>query len=150
MSERFKTTDAVFTIIEKDQKVLLLRRANTGWLDGYFDLPAGHLEAEESLRQAAARELKEETGLSTEAEALELINVYQNYHHPEYPYLGFIFRAASWTGEPQVCEPEKCDEMDFFSLDKLPKTTPYVVEALGNLASGGVSFSYFGPGSMGT
>lgn len=150
MNERFKTITAVFTVIEKDGKVLLLRRANTGWLDGYFDLPSGHLEPEESIKEATVRELKEETGLEVKPDDARLINIYQNYHSPERPYIGFIFKADSWTGEPKICEPDKCDEMGFFSLNELPRTTPYVRLALGNLASRDVTFSFFGPGSIGS
>lgn len=45
--------------ISGDRKYLLLRHAN----GGHWSFPKGHLEGEESFREAAIRELEEETGL---------------------------------------------------------------------------------------
>ena len=148
MKERFKVVPALFTVILKDEQVLLLRRQNTGWLDGYYEPPSGHLEANETLQAGTVRELAEETGLTVNPEDLELMHIYQNYHNTDRPYLGFIFKANKWQGEPEIREPEKCDDMRFFSLDNLPKVTPYVKHALGQLASKEVTFSYWDEGSM--
>lgn len=148
MNERFKVVPALFTVILRDGQVLLLRRQNTGWLDDYYDLPSGHLERNETLQQGATRELEEETGLIVSPEDLRLTHIYQNYHNLNRPYMGFIFKSDNWLGEPKIREPEKCDDMQFFSLDKLPKTVPYVEHALGQLASKEVTFSYWDEGSM--
>lgn len=54
----------VHTIIRNDAgETLLLRRANTGFMDGYYALPGGHREAGESVAARAVRECKEEAGL---------------------------------------------------------------------------------------
>ncbi len=148
MSERFKTIDAVFAAVIKDRKVLLLLRQNTGWLDGYWDMPSGHLEEGETILAATVRELYEETGLVAESNNLRLSHVYQNYHNEDRPYMGFIFETLDWKGTPKISEPEKCGDMRFFDLESLPKTAPYIKEALDQLASKNVTFSYHGPGSM--
>lgn len=148
MAEKFKTTDAVFAAIIKDHKVLLLQRQNTGWLDGFWDTPSGHLEENETVQAAARRELQEETGLRVDEDELRLFHVCQNYHSEGRPYIFFIFEAMQWSGEPTIQEPDKCADMRFFELDQLPKVTPYVKLALGNLPDPGVTFSYFGPGSI--
>lgn len=148
---RLKVIPSVFVAIIKDGKVLLLRRANTGWLDGWYDLPAGHLEDQEGLKEGALRELKEEAGLEAKPEDLELAHVYQNHHNPEAPHYGYIFLARKWQGTPKVMEPKKCDDIAFFELSHLPaRTSPYVRAALENLDTPGVSISYHAPGSIKT
>jgi len=144
-----KVVPSVFVAIIQDGKVLLLRRANTGWMDGYYDLPAGHLEDQEKLKEGAARELKEETGLTVKPEDLKLTHLYQNHHRPEHPHYGHIFLAKKWQGEPKLVEPEKSDDIGFFDLEDLPyKITPYVKEALDQLGDDEVTISYHPPNSI--
>jgi 8-oxo-dGTP diphosphatase len=148
---RLQVVPSVFVAIVKDGKVLLLRRQNTGWLDGYYDLPAGHLEDQEMLKDGAARELKEEAGVTVDTKDLSLIHIHQNHHRPNTPHYGFIFQASRWQGEPSLVEPEKSDDIGFFELDNLPeKTTPYVRDALEKLGSSEVTISYHSPGSIDT
>lgn len=151
MNGRLQVIPSVFTAIIRDAKVLLIRRANTGWMDGYYDLPAGHLEDQERLKDGAARELKEETGLRVDPSDLKLIHVHQNHHLPKSPHYGYIFQASKWEGEPRLVEPEKSDDIGFFPLNSLPeKITPYVKEALSSIDSHEVSISYHAPGSIKT
>ena len=57
-------TDVVlFTFDDQQLKVLLVRRAH-GPFEGLWAFPGGFLEENEELESCAARELKEETGLS--------------------------------------------------------------------------------------
>jgi 8-oxo-dGTP diphosphatase len=140
---RYRVTPAVFVVITNDKgQVLLHRRFNTTYMDGYYDFPSGHLEAGEQLQDSAARETMEEVGLTVKPADLELIHVNQN-DAQDYPYMNFIFRAPSWQGKPRICEPEKCDDIGFFALDNLPKVTPQVRTALKQLSSKTVTFSYF-------
>jgi 8-oxo-dGTP diphosphatase len=54
---------AIFTILEGELKVLLVKRKN--WpFEGMWAIPGGFIGMEESLEEAAARELEEETGVS--------------------------------------------------------------------------------------
>jgi len=53
---------AVVTIHDNDLKVLLIRRAQEPYA-GMWALPGGFVEIDESLRRAAWRELREETGV---------------------------------------------------------------------------------------
>ena len=42
--ERNKIIPASYAVLIKDNKVLLVRRFNTGYEDGKYSLPAGHVE----------------------------------------------------------------------------------------------------------
>ncbi len=53
-------------ILEKDGKILLIRRANTGWRDGEYGFPAGHVEANETFLETCVHETKEEGGQKME------------------------------------------------------------------------------------
>lgn len=113
-------------------KVVLARRANTTYMDGFYGLPGGHVESQETLKNAAERELFEETGLSPGPKGLQLFHVYQNISNPERPYVGFVFLAENCLGKIRL-EKAKADDIQLFDLDKLPpKTIPYHREAIMN------------------
>lgn len=151
MKERFKVTPAVFVaVLNSSNEVLLHKRANTGYMDGRFDLPSGHMERGELPHVAAARELEEETSLKANPDDLVLFHIYLNENAPELPYFGLLFKTAVWSGTPVIGEPEKCDEMEFHKLDALPDTTPQVKAALGHISLSGVTYSYFRPNEIGS
>ena len=99
-------------------EILLQKRKGTGFADGTWDFAAsGHVEEGETMRQAAVRELMEETGLQAEPEFMGLIHSMGLDKNPR--YLG-VFKVTDYEGEPRVNEPEKCEEMKWFKLDDLP------------------------------
>lgn len=65
MAEHYKTLSAVFPIIiNKQNQILLARRANTGYMDGKWDFAgSGHVDENETATQAVIREAKEEMGI---------------------------------------------------------------------------------------
>jgi 8-oxo-dGTP diphosphatase len=60
---------------ERDDKILLLRRAGGSAMAGQWFLPGGAVEDDELPEDAARRELLEESGLEIEGE-LEIVGVY--------------------------------------------------------------------------
>ncbi len=61
-------------LIVKNKKVLLVKHGETaGHLNGKYGLPAGRIQDNESAKEAAQRELKEETGLVADSDGLILL-----------------------------------------------------------------------------
>lgn len=122
MSEsRFALPCAVFLIVVRDAKVLLMRRAGTGWHDGDFDLVAGHIDGGESLRMALAREAREEVGIGIEPSDAHFVHLIHGLFEDGKEYFNVFFSVEAWRGEPKIMEPHKCDALEWFSLDDLPK-----------------------------
>ena len=115
--EKFITKIGVNVFVFKDGKLLLGKRIGKVGYDTWC-LPGGHLEFGEHFSKAAARELKEETGLmATELEFIQLLNQPKLSQH----YVHINFLAKRWTGEPKVTEPDKFAEWSWFNLDHLPE-----------------------------
>ena len=131
-SEKFLIRAAVYLILIKKDKILLSRRFNTGWMDGKYSLIAGHIDGKEPVSKAMIREAKEEAGIIINKKDLFPATVIHRYY-PEQEYIDFFFVAKKWKGEPIIKEPNKCDDMSWFPLNKLPKNLlPYIKEALQN------------------
>lgn len=121
---------ASYVIFQKDDKVLLSRRANTGYRDGQYSLPAGHIENAEFATAAAIREAQEEVGVLVKPEDLLPAHI-MHRHCGDHERIDFFFTAKSWDGELTNKEPEKCDKIAWFSLHQLPvNTIPYIQTAL--------------------
>jgi len=129
-TERFKIIPAVYLVLMKDNKILLSRRYNTGYFDNYYSFPAGHLDGEETFKQAMVREAKEETGIDLDPADLELIHT-MNRKIPNNERVDFFFTTKKWLGEPRIIEPEKCDDLSWFELNNLPDNIiPYIKQAI--------------------
>jgi ADP-ribose pyrophosphatase YjhB (NUDIX family) len=138
-SNKFSLHGAVYLLFEKDNNILLLRRFNTGWEDGKYTLPAGHFDGGETVLSAAIREAKEETGVELSENDLEIIHVLHIKTNLE--YISYFIKVKNWTGTPINTEPDKCDDMQWFSIDKLPDNTlPFIHKVLENYKKG-VMFS---------
>jgi mutator protein MutT len=139
MADRFVARSAVFVAALQGGKVLLHRRCNTGYMDGRYDLPSGHVERGEALLDAATRELQEETGLTAKPTDLKLWHINQ-FSANNQEYYNFFFIAGTWQGEPVIMEHDKCDDMGFFPLEHLPKLTPGSQVALADIHEHKVTF----------
>jgi 8-oxo-dGTP diphosphatase len=146
MSDRTNFLQAVLIVIQKDDKVLLHKRKNTGWMDGWYDVPSGHVESKESIPAAACREILEETGIKISNDQMKLVHISQADAGNGKPYTYFVFKADKWEGEPVLKEPQMAEAMNFYPIDNLPpKIPPYTKSGILNSNSTVLTFSYFGP-----
>lgn len=138
-SERHRIVPAVYVIFRKDNQVLLLKRANTGYRDGWYSLPSGHLEGGESPRQAGVREVKEEVGVDISADDLQFAHVqHRMAEERDHERVDYFFELHKWQGEVANAEPEKCDELQWAAIDELPsKVIPEVASVLRSVSDHG-------------
>ena len=131
--ERFKLKVAVYLLLIKEDKVLLLRRFHTGWQDGNYGLPSGHLEPNEMVIEALLRETTEEIGIKLNQEDIKFVHTM----HRASNYIDLFFVAKSWIGELKNMESDKCDDLQWFSLNALPENiVPSVKFAIQNYQNG--------------
>jgi 8-oxo-dGTP diphosphatase len=136
----FPTTVHLFFF--REDQVLLIRRFNTGFADGQYSVPAGHLDGGETVIAAAAREAQEEVGVRLDAECIHFSHVMHRMDGEE--RVDFFVNVSYWKGEPINAEPGKCDEIRWVSLNELPENTiPYIRQALRNHRNG-IKFDEFG------
>ncbi len=83
----------VATVIEKNGKFLFVEEHTEGVTHTVFNQPAGHVECNETLIQAAIRETLEETGHDVEIESLLGIYSYTPPMFPDRTYYRFCFLA---------------------------------------------------------
>lgn len=145
MKERNKAVPAVWLILmRKDGKILLGRRQNTGYRDGDYNLPAGHIEPGELPKDSMIREAKEEVGIKLNKEDLKFVHVsYRPKHDETGDRVDFFFLASKWKGEVTNAEPQKCNELKWVNPYKLPKNIPPHVKYMIRYALRGIVFSEF-------
>lgn len=129
VKERFKIVPSVYLMLVRNGQILLSRRYNTGFCDGQYSLPAGHLDGNETFIQALIREVKEEIGINLDPSALKLVHTMSRKSAEE--RVDFFFITDRYDGEPKIMEPHKYDDLRWFKLDELPKNTiPYIRQAI--------------------
>lgn len=128
--ERFKLIASVYLVLIKDNKILLSRRYKTGYFDGSYSFPAGHLDGNETLKQGMIREVKEEINVILNPSDLELVHV-MNRKMPNNERMDFFFTTKKWQGEPKIMEIDKCDDLSWFELNNLPQNIiPYIKQVI--------------------
>ena len=133
MRAKFPATVHLFFF--RANHILMLRRFNTGYADGQYSVPAGHLDGGETVRAAAAREAKEEVGVKIEADGMTFSTVMHRIEDDE--RVDFFVQVHKWDGEPFNAEPDKCDDLRWVEIDQLPENTvPYVRQAIQNHLNG--------------
>ncbi|MDQ5919360.1 MAG: 8-oxo-dGTP diphosphatase [Patescibacteria group bacterium] len=138
--QRHMIVPAAYLILRKGKEVLLSRRFQTGFMDGSYSLPAGHVDAGESIRTCAVREALEEIGVTVRPEDLRLVHT-RSRLAADYERVDLFFEAVTWSGEIQNKEPEKCDDLAFFSLDALPEAMVSDVREVLLAVRDGVTYS---------
>ena len=108
-------------IIDDDGKVFLTKRSKKATNErGTWEIPGGKVDFGETLQDAARREAKEEYGVD-----IELLEQFpaQNHlipeEHQHWVPTCFLCKIIG-DNEPRIMEPEKCNEIGWFSFARLP------------------------------
>jgi len=92
---------AVAVLILLDGRVLLARRPAGKVYAGYWEFPGGKVEPGESVRDALAREIREELGIEVERTHPWIT---QAYTYPHATVRLHFHRVLAWRGEPHPAE----------------------------------------------
>jgi 8-oxo-dGTP pyrophosphatase MutT (NUDIX family) len=145
VTDRFMVVPAAYVLLIRGdhadggrREVLLQLRANTGYRDGHWAAgAAGHVEAGESVVQAAAREALEELDVVVDPGDLVPVCAMHRTHANGRPIderADFFFSCIDWAGDPRPVESWKAADLRWFALDALPEpVVPHervVLEAL--------------------
>ncbi|MBI4090092.1 MAG: NUDIX domain-containing protein [Candidatus Kerfeldbacteria bacterium] len=111
-------------MIMKDGKVLLGRRHSDAEKagsalhgEGTWTLPGGKVHFGETLYECAAREVEEETGIKVKS--MEIVSVGDDMV-PDAHFVSVAFLCTDYEGEPEVREPDKIVEWQWFEPTELP------------------------------
>ncbi len=127
MTDRLKVKVAVFLILEKEGKYLFSQRKNTGYRDGFYTLPSGHVDIGEMPMEAMVREAKEEIGIDCKEKDL----IYAHAMFERDNYTDYYFTVQTYEGQPENQEPEKCSEVCWGTLAEFEgKMVEKVAQAL--------------------
>ncbi len=140
LRQNFPYIGAIYLLMMRDEKILLLQRANTSYYDGRYSLPAWHMDGHELPTEAMIREAYEELGITIRpewfGEPLTLFRMaMQNNGNGE--RFEFFFPLTQWEWDIVNNEPDKCSDLRRFPLDALPdETIPYIREVIEAQQSG--------------
>lgn len=124
--------------VRKGDTILLGLRKNV-YGAGTWALPGGHLEHNERLVDATCREAKEELGFDLKPTDLRLATLVDGLIDRDggRHYIHASFELRDPQQEPQLMEPDECEEWRYFPLEQLPDNlfTPHL-EIIENYRSG--------------
>lgn len=133
---------AVHLILEHNNEFLLLRRYNTGYEDGNYSVIAGHLNGNETIKEAMIREDLEEANITIDDKHLKIVGVMHRKDGDE--SIDYYLYTNKFSGNIRIMEPNKCDDLAFYKLDNLPDNIiPYIKTALYNYKNN-IIFSEYG------
>ena len=119
MKERFKTAVTVGAIlINEDNKILLQKRCNTGYMDGMYAIVSGHLEKNESMLSGIIREVKQEIGVELSSDKVEFVCIIRRGDNDD--YINSYFKCDNFAGDVKNMEIDKCTELKWFNINELP------------------------------
>lgn len=114
----------VAVMLLKDGKVLLGKRNDDPLKadselhgEGTWTLPGGKMDFHEEIKEAARRELYEETGV--QAKKLELMSI-GNEIVPDKHFVTIGFLCRDFEGTPETKEPEEIERWEWFLPQNLP------------------------------
>ncbi len=115
-------------LVDQDGKIFLSRRGQNSKNErGLWEFPGGAVELGERMADALKREMAEEYGI--EIEVGELLDVVDHILPAEgQHWISPTFICKITKGEPKIIEPEKCSEIGWFEVDKIPENLSLITQ----------------------
>jgi len=117
MSSKDTKVGAGAVIIKNGMTLLAKRKGSHS--EGMWGSMGGHVEFGETPMETVKREAKEELGIEI-GNIKFAICMSINMEKDQRQYLDVSFTAELISGEPEIKEPDKIEEIRWFPLDKLP------------------------------
>jgi mutator protein MutT len=116
-------------IVDAEGRVFLARRGPQAKNErGLWEFPGGSVEFGERLADALIREMREEFDIEIGVgDLLDIVDHILPKEGQHWVSPTFICTIAS--GEPVIREPEKCAEIGWFSLDRVPDDLTLITRA---------------------
>jgi ADP-ribose pyrophosphatase YjhB (NUDIX family) len=136
--KRHKVYVAASLLVSNNEKILLQLRRNTGYMDGFYDLPGGHLEAGEFFSDACRREVLEEAGIELLPKNIKPLHIVMDCskHDKQNAYVSVCFGVKNYHGKIKNREPNKCTELKWFDTINLPSNiapkAKFILEKISN------------------
>jgi 8-oxo-dGTP pyrophosphatase MutT (NUDIX family) len=133
---------ACYAILRRNNKIAMVLRKNTGWMDNHYGLPAGKGEWFETFKLGAVREAKEEAGVDISLDSLRFVHLAHRHGEDKIKkkfldWVDVFFEADNWDGEPFNAESEFSERLDWLDLDNLPENiVPSQRQALLHISKG--------------
>ncbi|MFE0442422.1 MULTISPECIES: NUDIX hydrolase [Aerococcus] len=114
--------------LDGQKQVLLQHRGQTEMLANKWDCISGHVEAQETVRQAMVREAYEELGIQIQVDDLTFVGLTHLRLDDETTYYNIYLTTDRFMGTPQIMETDKHDDLKWVNLTDLQAMAEAIVK----------------------
>nr|WP_204953492.1 NUDIX hydrolase [Metabacillus crassostreae] len=132
-----KRVDVAYTLLfdEKTNKILMVLNRNNTW-----SLPGGAVEVKETLKEAAIREVKEETGYDVTVN--DIIAVNEAFINDNHVYF-ITFQGQVLKSPEEIPAENNILKVEWVDLDEAERLMPYHPEGISKLIkTSGASYTF--------
>ncbi len=134
-----------FLLPVRDNSILLLKRKNTGYFDGYYWLISWHVENNETFTQGMIRETNEEWWIILSPDDIKVVHIMQRKAEIDQSQgVDAYFLCDKWKWDFINAEPHKCEKLEWCDMDNLPSNLiPAIKFAIQNIRNN-IFYSEYG------
>lgn len=120
-------------VLNSKQQVLMSKRKNTWFFDGYYSLISWHKQKDENVIDALIRIGKEDAQIYINANDLIFSSI-MNRKSNELEYIDYFYIIQNYKWEYKNMNVNTCENIWFFNVHTPPENTiPHIAYALSNI-----------------